>query len=296
MEIYQLKAFIVVARVGHLTRAAEQLHLSQSAVSKQIRALEDTLGVRLFDRLPWGMSLTRTGRDLLTEAEATLRHALQLQELASRLRGEVAGSVRLGTIIDPEYLRLGSFLGKLLEDYPFIDVKLHHGISGWVLEQLLADELDAGFCLGNPPGGGLVHVQIARPIYVVVGPVSWRERIESAGWRELSLMPWVGTPQHSSQHDLTARMAQQQGLAFSFVVEADQESSMIHLVSTGVGLCLMREDLALAAQRRGELVVWQGVRQPCPLSFVYPAARADEHVLAAVLHTLRAIWGLEAGG
>jgi DNA-binding transcriptional LysR family regulator len=56
MEIYQLKAFLAVARVGHLTRAADQLHITQPAVSKQIKALEEELGVLLFDRLPTGMS------------------------------------------------------------------------------------------------------------------------------------------------------------------------------------------------------------------------------------------------
>jgi DNA-binding transcriptional LysR family regulator len=54
MEIYQLRAFLAVARHGHLTRAAEQMHISQSAVSKQIKALEDELGVVLFARTSSG--------------------------------------------------------------------------------------------------------------------------------------------------------------------------------------------------------------------------------------------------
>jgi DNA-binding transcriptional LysR family regulator len=293
VEIYQLRAFITVARVGHLTRAAEQMHLSQPALSKQIRALEDTLGVTLFERLPTGMQLTRAGRELLGSAEATLRQALLLSERARRWRGEVAGNVKLGTIIDPEYLRLGPLLGRLLAEHPLLDVKLHHGISGWVREQVASGELDAGFCLGDAHGPGLAQVQVATPIYVVVGASAWRERIEHADWAALAAMPWVGTPKRSSQHWLTAQLSQDQAQALNFVVEADQESTMVNLVSTGVGLCLMREDLASAAALRQELVVWPGLRQPCPLSFIYPAARQDEGLMAALLHALRGVWSPE---
>ena len=64
MEIYQLRTFLAVARLGHLTRAAEQLHLTQPAVSKQVKALEQELGVLLFERQPTGMVLTSEGRAL----------------------------------------------------------------------------------------------------------------------------------------------------------------------------------------------------------------------------------------
>jgi DNA-binding transcriptional LysR family regulator len=294
LEIHHLKAFVAVARTGHLTRAAEQLHLSQPAVSKQLRALEDCLGLTLFDRLPTGMQLTRAGRELLGSAESTLRQADQLLDQAQRWRGGVAGSMQLGTIIDPEYLRLGPLLGKLLVNYPLIDVKLQHGISGWVLEQVASGQLDAGFCLGAAGGPGLAHVQIAEPIYLIVGPTAWQERIAAAGWAELAAMPWIGTPRRSSQHWLTAQLARHGGHALNYVVEADQESSMVNLMRTGVGLCLMREDLALAAAARNELVPWAGVRLPCPLNFIYPAARVDDSVMAALLRTLRDVWAADA--
>jgi DNA-binding transcriptional LysR family regulator len=293
LETHLLKTFVVVARLGHLTRAAEQLHLSQPAVSKQLRALEETLGVRLFDRLPSGMVLSRAGHELLADAERLLEQAQLLEDRARRLHGEVFGQVRLGTIIDPEYLRLGPFLGRLLVDYPRIDVKLQHGISGWVLEQIAAGSLDAGFCLGDTGTPDLAALQVALPIYRVVGPASWAPRIGAADWNALATLPWVGTPRRSSQHYLTTTIQQQHGLQFNFVVEADQESSMIDLMRTGVGLCLMREDLARQAQERSEVAVWDGVRQPCPLSLVYPAARSDDPVIGALLTVLRRVWQLE---
>ena len=67
MELYQLRTFAAVAELGHLTRAAEQLHISQPAVSAQVRALEEELGVVLFERSSSGMQLTPAGRQLLQE-------------------------------------------------------------------------------------------------------------------------------------------------------------------------------------------------------------------------------------
>jgi DNA-binding transcriptional LysR family regulator len=294
LETNLLNTFVVVARLGHLTRAAEQLHLSQPAVSKQLRSLEDDLGVRLFDRQPSGMVLTRAGRELLADAELLLQQVRLLEDRAKRLHGEVFGQVKLGTIIDPEYLRLGPFLGRLLVDHPRIDVKLQHGISGWVLEQISSGALDAGFCLGDVSAAQeLMSLQLALPMYCVVGPAPWAERIASADWAALAAMPWVGTPRRSSQHDLTSRIEREQGVTFNFVVEADQESSMFDLMRTGVGLCLMREELALPAQERAEIAVWDGVRQPCPLSFVYPAAGAEEPVIGALLQVLGHVWAAE---
>ena len=72
MELNQLRAFLAVARNGQLVRASEQLHLTQSALSKQIKSLEDELGVLLFARIPTGMVLTGEGRRLLPLAARTV--------------------------------------------------------------------------------------------------------------------------------------------------------------------------------------------------------------------------------
>ena len=245
----------------------------------------------LFDRLPTGMALTQAGQTLLPQAERTLFNAMEMLSAAKRLQGEVAGTVRLGTIIDPESIKLGSFLGAVLQYYPLLQIKLNHGISGTVLDQLMAGELDAGFYLGDVSTPGVAQVLLKTVSYRIVAPPDWKERMPQATWQDIGQMPWVGTPAQSSQHRLVREMLRRQGFEPRFVVEADQEASMISLVKNGVGLCLMRDELAQAAAQRGEVVIWQEVNQPCPLTFIYPSAREHEPSIAGLRQVLQEIWG-----
>ncbi len=283
---------MAVARLGHLTRASEQLHITQPAVSKQIRALEDELGVALFDRTSAGMSLTKAGLALSAHAESTLQQADNLLAAARELRGEVAGQLKLGTIIDPESLRLGEFLGGVLQEHPLIDVKLHHGISGWVMERVLAGELDAGFYLGPVNDPRLEAIALKQVNYCVITPNAWAERLAQADWAVLAAMPWVGTPAHSSQHRIVAQMFAQHGLVPHYAVEADQEASMLSLVRSGAALCIMREELALPAQAKAELGIVRGFEQQCALSFVYSRGRQADANLQAAVQMLKKVWSL----
>ena len=75
MELYQIRAFVAVAELGHLTRASERLHVSQPALSGQIKALESRLDLKLFERAPSGMLLTAAGKNLLPRAIEALAAA-----------------------------------------------------------------------------------------------------------------------------------------------------------------------------------------------------------------------------
>ena len=152
MELYQLRGFVAVAELEHLTRAAERLHLSQPALSAQIKALEDELGVQLFERNPAGMTLTAAGKHLLPDAARVLEDAAALHGRARAIQGEVAGHVRVGTLADPEFIRLADFLAMATERFPLIEIELHHEVSGAAFEKVRDGELDASFYYGD-----LVH-------------------------------------------------------------------------------------------------------------------------------------------
>jgi DNA-binding transcriptional LysR family regulator len=97
-------------------------------------ALEDELDLLLFDRTLAGMTLTPAGRKLLAEAEKVLAAAQVLQAEARSLKGEVGGKVTLGSLSDPEFIRLGEFMTAAVERYPLLEIEFKHEITGLALE------------------------------------------------------------------------------------------------------------------------------------------------------------------
>src|SRR5262245_58705406 len=129
-ELQALRAFVAVAREGKVSRAAERLHLSQPAVSLQLKALAESTGLTLFTRTPHGLALTPDGAALLPQAEKALAALADFGQAASSLHSTVRGRLRIGTILDPEFTRLGAFLKELAETAPQIQTELRQGMSG----------------------------------------------------------------------------------------------------------------------------------------------------------------------
>jgi DNA-binding transcriptional LysR family regulator len=299
MDLTLLRAFVTVAREGNLTRAAAHLHLTQPAVSLQIKNLQEALGVSLFTRTSHGLALTRDGQALLPHAERALAAANDVQRAAATLRHEVRGRLRIGTILDPEFLRLGGFLKQLVETWPHIETALRHGMSGWVLDGVRARELDVGYYIGQPAqdearDGSVFHaVTLTHFQYRVLAPAGWKDRVKTArDWRGLAALPWIWTPPASAHHRLLSRLFAEAGVTPIKVAEVDQEPSMLDLVKSGVGLTLARDATALAEAHAHALTIVEGITVPTELTFVALAARKDEPAIAAALKLIEQQWSV----
>lgn len=297
MDLTLLRAFITVAKEGNLTRAAAQLHLTQPAVSLQIKHLQTTLGVTLFTRTSHGLTLTRDGQSLLPHAERAIAAANDVQRAADSLRNDVRGQLRIGTILDPAFLRLGGFLRQLVETRPQIETALRHGMSGWVLEQIRAGELDVGYYIGEPSeddprdGAAFHAVTLTHFQYRVLAPAGWKDRVKGArDWRTLAALPWIMTPPASAHHRLLSRRFAEAGVKPVKVAEVDQEPSMLDLVKSGVGLTLVRDATAIAEAHAHALTIVEGVTVPTRLSFVTLATRRQDPAIAAALTLIGQQW------
>jgi len=292
MEIYQLRAFVTVAKIGQLTRAAEALHVTQPAVTGQIKALEEELGVSLFDRRPGRIALTRAGERLLPEAEKVLAAAGSLIGRARELQGEVSGSLVIGTLGDPDALRLGSLLGGLVAALPLLDIKTRSGDAETLREAVGTSTLQAAFYIGPHIPRDVLGLPLQTINYRVVAPVAYRERLLHAGWREIADLPWIGTPHAGHVQTLLRDLFSRQGLLPNQVVESDDASAPYSLVRAGLGLALLREDMAVPAAEREELVIWPHTRVAALLSFIYPKTAEHDPAIVAALSVLRQVWGL----
>jgi DNA-binding transcriptional LysR family regulator len=288
MELNQLRAFVAIAKIGQLTRAAEKLHLSQPALSGQIKALEEALGISLFARTSIGMTLTPGGRTLLGEAERILAAIQQLKQTAQHLQGRLAGRLSLGTVLDPTTLRLGDFLARAIESHPLIDMELHQVFSGAALEGVRDGTLDASFFFGAIDDDAL-HGEALRPLtYRVALPVEWA--LPEDDWNAIAARPWILAPPTSSHRQLAMDLFQMRGVSPVQVIEADNETVILNLVESGVGVSIAREELARASAQDGRIAVWPGAELMTQLWFIFAAQREDDPLLEAVRAVLREVW------
>ncbi len=288
-----LAAFVAVAREGNVSRAAERLHLSQPAVSLQLKELAELSGVTLFSRTPNGVLLTRDGAALLGHAERALAGLDEFAQAAQRMKGAVRGHLRIGTILDPEFTRLGAFLSELRALAPEIEPELKQGMSGTVLAQVLAGEVDVGYYLGEPPGraASRVHVELlTRFSYRVVAPPGWGPQVLGKDWPALARLPWIVTPPESVHARLLAAVFEPLGLKQTQVATVDQEASMLALVRSGVGLSLARDSLAMRDSHRDGIVVADRVTIETQLGFVCLKRQRDQPLVAVAREALARAW------
>lgn len=292
MDIRHLRTFVTVARLGSVTRAAEALHITQPAVSGQLKNLEEELDVRLLSRTTTSVTLTQSGEALLRKAEKTIEAFGDFVHSAKAYRGQVAGQVRLGVpMLDARMLRIGEALEGVVRGYPALRVHLQVGRISWLLGALRSAELDASLfvCKAFPRDtDGLV---LRKLRYRVVAPAGWRERLTNQeDWSVAERLPWVRMTPHSAHRELVDELYERVRIRPVETAEADHEDLVTAMVSAGVGLGLVREELAVAGEAEGRLVRFGEVAIETTLSFLYPADRTADPALIALRGVMHAAW------
>jgi DNA-binding transcriptional LysR family regulator len=295
IDFKTLQCFSIVAEVGNVTRAADVLHMTQPALSLRLQQLGEQTGLKLFTRTAKGLDLTADGLALHVKATQVLNAMGDLQRTIHHMHGHVRGKLRIGTVIDPEFTRLGAFLSGLVEAAPMLGKELRQGMSGNVADWILHDIVDAGFFLGPLPAtvsNDPVFFQkmLTQFSYRVIAPPGWESRVVDKSWEALAPLPWVGTVAESVHHRLLSKVFAPLGTSPNYVAMVDQESSMLAMVRSGVGLSLSRDSVALAEKHRNGVVVNSTLEIPCSLSFISLAERRQEPGIACAFDVLRHIW------
>ncbi|MBA4034192.1 MAG: LysR family transcriptional regulator, partial [Bradyrhizobium sp.] len=204
-----LRCFITVAREGTVSRAAASLHLTQPAVSLQLKGLEESTGLQLFNRTPGGFTLTEAGAALLPLAHKAVSATSDFRTMADSLRESVRATLRVGTLQDPESIRLGPFVRGLATSQKNTEVFLRYGMSDDVLAQIGRCELDVGYYVDAAPAESSAFtapsertiedrkfqlMPLIRYDYHVIAPAEWSDKVMGKDWADLAGLPWLATP------------------------------------------------------------------------------------------------------
>jgi DNA-binding transcriptional LysR family regulator len=291
IDLIQLRTFVVVAEVHHLTRAAERLHVSQSTASAHIRAIEESLDIQLFARSNRSMELTRAGELLLQRAKALLNDAAEFTSFTRELRGKLEGDLMVGASGDPAGNKIGEIVSSLHANHPLITTDVRALTSLGVRQALKTGELDVGVMLSHPNDPEFAYFQLATVAMRIAGPAAWKERIESATWTDLARLPWI-TPNEVSLAGSTifSRLFKEKGLEVNSIVRFDRASVGRQIALAGVGMILMREDEALECEKEGSLALSSLARPELPLVLAHVASRADSPLIRAFLDATKVVW------
>lgn len=171
MDFKQLRAFLTVAETGNVTRAAEVLHIVQPAVSRQLRMLEDDVGVALFERERHGMVLTEAGRALVGYGR---RAMLELDRARAEIAGtgvtEVVGLVTLGLLPSTIDILSSPLVAALAAQYPGIRVRIAMGYAGTLLRWLETGEVDAALLYGAERSSNVQTTPLIEESLWVIAP------------------------------------------------------------------------------------------------------------------------------
>ncbi|WP_175720610.1 LysR family transcriptional regulator [Burkholderia anthina] len=161
-NLQQLHAFVTVASAGSLGRAAETLHVTQPALSRAIRRLEDEVGALLFERHTRGMHLTAVGEALLPHAVLLQREAEQAREEIDAMRGLARGTIRCGAVGSIASLVLPLAVSGVLQKWPNLRVEVIEGVWDRLAEALVQRDIDLALSMTMPDTEEIVAIDDCR--------------------------------------------------------------------------------------------------------------------------------------
>ena len=170
MDIRTYAGFAAVADLSSVTLAAERLHLTQSALSRQIKALEESFGIRLFEKAGRNLRLTPAGEALASRVNALLASERSLRTFADELKSDQAGLLRIGACSQLIERFLPSFLKRWTTANPGIDVRLEDGGGPELAEKLRGGGLHLTIAATpSAPADSFEVVRLGRLAFLAVG-------------------------------------------------------------------------------------------------------------------------------
>ncbi len=237
MEKFSLKVFRTVAEHLNFRKAAELLFLTQPAVSLQIKALEEDLGVRLFNRAMGKVSLTRQGAALLCHAQKLASIALEAAQELSANEVQFSGTFALGVSTTIAQYVLSKFLAIFLAEHPRLQLSVHSGNTDAIVRLLLDGKVSIGLIAGPAPQRGIHAETFMEDELVLIAPRDFEFGRVSQGQLTASNL-LLREPGSGSRRAVEAALkkASLKLSLFKNVIELDSTEAIKSAAEAGLGL------------------------------------------------------------
>jgi DNA-binding transcriptional LysR family regulator len=298
VEIPQVEAFLAVGTFGGFRRAAEALRITQPAVSARIRALEESLGVRLFERGQHGFALSAAGRALRPCAEQLLQAVALARQAVHDLRPRAGGALQIAAVLSICTYLLPDVLKRFQDAHPRTLITVRSGHSKEVLEMILRGEAEVGLARSlNHPEVETLSLR-DDPLILVARPASWPAGQRRARLAEVADRPLVFFDRGSSDWTLTHGLFRRAGLVPNVALEVETIETAKKMVERGVGFAFLPH-LAVGRELRRRSLVAIDIVDAEPISrsldVIHPRQRPLSPEARALLGVLRAALS-DAGG
>lgn len=292
IDLVQLRTFVAVAEEQHLTHAAERLHISLSAASAHVRAMEEHLDIQLFVRTNRNLELTQAGETLLRKAKLLLNEAVLFSSFARELKGKIQGTLVVGSSSDLSANRLGEVVSEMRLQHQLVKMDLRVRPSSSTRQGLKSGELDVGVMLDRPTDTALAYYELTTVHFSIVGPIAWKEQIESAGWEALADLPWIAPSDGSMAYStILQELFGARGLTLNTVIGFDNATSARALVQRGAGMTLVRREHAVKGEAAGWLAVSPlAAETEYSLCIAHLASRRRDPLIRAFLEAAAGVW------
>jgi len=240
MNLNHLAIFEAVAEAGSVGGGATRLHISQPAVSKQLREFEHTLGVTLFDRLPKGVRLTATGEQLLGFARRISATEQAAERTLAEIRDLHAGKLVIGASTTIGNYLLPAILAEYRRTWPGVEISLEIANTEVIQHKLLDNTLDLGLTEGFVESDELEAEVFATDLLVVIAapdhPLATKRNLTT---RQLCNTPCVLREPGSGTRSVIERMLAQRGLSHAPAMSLGSTEAIKRAVAAGAGISLV---------------------------------------------------------
>jgi LysR family carnitine catabolism transcriptional activator len=255
LNLRQLEAFVLLARLGGFSRAADQLHLTQAGLSILIRRLEERLNARLVERTTRSVALTPAGHQVLPIAERMLADAQSILACGRGMTPDQAGRISLGLAPQLAGTVLPEVLKAFRDDYPRVSVVFRECVNEEIVGRIYAREIDFGLGFGMQTNSELDSQALTHDTLAVAFPPGHalaRKRI--VRWKDLLAYPVITLTVGSTMRTLTENVFLAAGQALLPAYEATNTITALALAREGLGVAVVPTSIRPAATAQAMLL------------------------------------------